>query len=335
MKVKWYTRKLTAIFLIFLFLFSAAACKSDNDGSGEYERKLAALTYRKQVLNEELANLDYELGICACMSFVFTELDEGIYNDVLPILHTDKHNIVGVLAFSENELPDSPGKITREQYDELIALGWGTALFFNGEGTLREYLESMTFLLEERELGFPKSIIFEKEKYLSEYDTVLTEYGIENAIHSGEERLPIVESQMPDGVWHPGFIGWRTYNTSTKLKASIETVGGYALFRIDFNTSNDGVATSFYPIPGESEASGNRVDVFKRMINSFKSSIDNGKITVDNVDDVRSIYLEHVTDRINKETYAANRRAEINAELSSIEKQITDLYSEYYGKGGQ
>jgi len=323
-------KKMMAVLLVLALLFSSVACGNNNSDTSEYEAKLASLVYRKQVIYEELEKLNYEVAIFGCMSFVFTQLNSGIYEDVYPIFHTEKYNIVGVFAFSEDELPGLDDKITWEQYNELISLGWGTSLFWDGEGELSEYLENMTSVLSEYELELPKSLMFETGKYLAEYDTLLTQYGIENIIHAGDTGLPIVEAANPDGAWHPGYMGWRTYNKSTKLKASIETVGGYAVFRIAFDNSAENVTTSFYGIPGESTANGVREEVFERMLDSFKKSIDNGTITVENIENARDLYRNYMTEKINKKTYTAEKRAELEAELASVEKKITELYDEYH-----
>lgn len=323
-------KKLVALMLALLMTFSFVSCSDEDDVNVEYELKLSELMLKKQKLNHELSTLSDVSEKYACMSFIFTELDSGLYDDVLPILHDEKYNIVGVMAFSPEELPGLDGKITEIEYRELISYGWGTAIYWNGEGDLGEYITSLGATLDTMDIELPVSIIFEDGTYKKEYDAVIQSHGIENAIHSGDEGDPLVESTMPEGVWHPGCMGWRTYGKSTKLKSSIETVGGYALFRIVFENTPENVTSSFYPIPDESLATGHRSEVFIRMINSFKRSLDANYITVDIIENAREEMAEFVSYKQSVEDYNAKRRVEIQNELADIDRQITELYNEYY-----
>lgn len=318
-------------------LLSAVSCTADPEQAAklaEYEAKLAQLVYRKQQLMKERDALDPSmekvLGNTSYMSLIFTEIDSALYTDVYPVMDEDEDvKIVGVMAFSENEIPGTDNNITLDQYKDLAAAGWGNALYWNGQGELEDFIETMTALLGEVDIELPTSIMFAKDTYLSSYDALLLEHGIENAVHSGGEDLDFVEKNEPEGVWHPGCIGWRWIGKSTLLKRAVERDGGYALFEIAFNNAAEHTRTSYFPIEGEVNDS-NRPKIFVNMIKKLLSSIKDGSLEVYNIDQTREKVAKYHSDRRTIENENNIRREEIKNEIRDIERQMADLYDEYY-----
>ena len=236
--------------------------------------------------------------------------------------------LVGVMALSEDELPGYEGNITLAEYRTLVLAGWGSALYWDGGGEIADFIMRMRELLLPLEIELPKSLIFASGTYSAEYDDVLLSYGIENAIHSGENELAYIEETRPDGVWHPGRIGWRCFGTSTRFKEMVEEDGGYALFEIGFDNSPSKSETSFFPVEG-ADGDSDRVEVFARMVTSFKESISEGKISVGSIETVRSETELYHSAKEAAEAANAERVAKIDAEIAAIQKKITDLYNEY------
>ena len=260
------------------------------------------------------------------------ELDSALYTEAFPIMSRENENdvsIVGVMALSEGEIPGLAGKITREQYGTLIEIGWGNALYWSGEGELSTFITNMQALLEPLDIDLPTTVVFAQGTYDAAHDAVLSEYGIENAVHSGEGGLAYVESGEPDGVWHPGRIGWRCLGTSTRLKDTVESDGGYSIFEIGFDNSADKYETTFFPVVGD-DSDADRVDKFYNMIASFKKSVINGKMTVDSVDRVRDIVENYHVAREMAELENAARLFEIEEELKAVNDEITQLYNRYH-----
>lgn len=319
--------------VIASFLLSLWGCTPDENP--EYERQVSRLIHQKQQLTTEKYNLannmEKELGNTSYMSLVFTQLPEALYNEVYPVMAEGEVKLVGVMAFSENELPGLEGKITVEEYEELISVGWGNALYWNGETKLVDFLSDMQLLLGEIDVAFPRTVMFGPALYSTEYDAVLEEYGIENAIHDAEGDSEIVEDENPDGIWRPGCIGWRCIGISTRLKKFVQTNGGYALFEIAFNSENTpkNVQTSYFPIHGDTNDS-NRTDVFVNMVNNFKSSIKEGEIEVFNVDDTRAKVARYYSEKSRIEAENAARSEEIDEMLHQLDRQITELYAKYH-----
>jgi hypothetical protein len=170
---------------------------------------------------------------------------------------------------------------------------------------------------------------FKPGTYKGEYDDVLALFGIRNAIHSGETGLPHRVSGAPEGVWHPGAVGWKAGMSATLLKRQVEAEGGYAILEINFNTSLENAAYSFFDVPGET--AGTRIESFRTMINLFKMSVKMGDIEVLNLDKTREKMEKYYSERTEIELQHAQRRKEINIELQDIERRMTELYVEYHG----
>ena len=318
-------------------MMSFASCRSKLEK--EYEHELSVLLHEQQRLNNEkekiLLGIENSFTKPAYMSLLFVDLDSAIYTEAFPIMSGQDDGdvaIVGVMALSMDELPGLDGKLTLSQYNTLINMGWGGALYWNGEGDLDGFITGMHLTLSAMEIELPDSVVFAYGTYSSECDSVLLAHGIENAVHSGEESLSYLDKSIPDGVWHPGRIGWRCVgagaNSSTRLKERVESEGGYALFEIGFDASADKYETTFFPVEGNDQDS-DRVDKFRSMISSFKQSIIKGKIAVDNIEGTRDAVSEYYEARANSEKENEARLSEIEAELDEIRRKLTDLYNKY------
>ena len=337
-------RALILTLLAVSVLLSSAAC--DYHGEDEqllfgpkdneaYESERAPLIYKKQQLIREKENLvpdmEKKLGNTSYMSFIFTELDSALYTDIYPVLSDGESKLVGVMAFSEDELPGADGNITVEQYEELISLGWGNSLYWNGEIPLADFILQMKDLLEGMNIDLPESIMFGPELYTYDYDALLLEHGIKNAVHGGEGNLNTIESTEPAGVWHPGCIEWRRLGVSTQLKRTIEANGGYSLFEICFSTENTekNVRASYFPIDGV-DSDANRTEVFASMIRQFKESVSAGDIEVLSIDDTRLRNEKHYSDRRIYEAENEARLKEIDELITEVDREITELYLKYH-----
>ena len=319
-------------------LLSFASCRRDEDA--EYEEKLSVLLHDNQRLNNEkekiLLSIEKEFAVPSYMSLLFVDLDPAIYTEAFPIMSkqsVDDVAIVGVLALSEDELPGLDGKLTLSEYNALTDAGWGSALYWNGEKELDSFITDMELLLDGIGIDLPDSVVFAYGTYSSECDATLLSHGIGNAVHSGEENLTYVEGSDPDGVWHPGRIGWRcigsSTNSSTQLKNDVEANGGYALFELGFDNSAEKYETSFFPVAGN-EQDADRVDKFRKMIASFKQSVIKGRIAVDTVGNVREVFDSCYEARARAEEESQLRLLQIEQELEDIRHRMTELYNQYH-----
>ena len=298
----------------------------------EYDAKLDKLIYKKQQLQNELAKLgpdmEKRLGNTSYMSFLFTTLDSALYTSAHPVMAEGSTDLIGIMGLSPNEIPGMEGKITVKEYETLIFLKWGTAIYWNGEGDLDAYLTEMEILLDEHGIDFPESVAFKNGKYMSEYDTVLEAHGIKNAIHNGETGLSIREDKRPDGIWHPGIVGWKAGMSATLLKRSVEVEGGYALLEINFIADSENSAYSYFELVGED--ANTRLDSFRKMITLFKTSVNSKNIEILTIEQTRAKVEKYYSERTVIEAENAAKREELNAQIAELERQITALYHEYH-----
>ena len=308
------------------------AFRDKDGGYSEYDAKLDKLAYKKQQLLAERdklgSDMEKRLGNTSYMSFIFTSLDSALYTSAHPIMAEGSTDLVGILGLSPTELPGLEGKITQKQYETLMYLEWGTALYYNGEGTLEDFITTMQTLLDEYKIDFPETIIFKNGYYRDEYDEIILEYGLENALHNGETGIPLIEDTKPSGVWHPGVVGWKAGLSATYLKRNVEAEGGYALLEVNFITSTENSACSYFEIEGED--ANTRLDSFRKMINLFKSSVNSKDIEVLTTEEVRAKREKYYSELTVIEIEYAERRKELNAQIAEIEHQMTELYHEYH-----
>ena len=327
-----------ALVLLFAFVCAYMVIESKQNEYSEYDAQLNSLTYQKQKLLAELDKLgpdmEKRLGNTSYMSFLFTDLDEALYTSAHPVMAETDNDLVGIMALSPNELPGQEGNITLDHFRVLLMLDWGTALYWDGEGDLEEYILYMKDeVLPPLGIELPVTMAFKDGVYRLEYDDVLVKYGIVNAIHHNEiDIYPHIERTDPTGtVWHPGSVGWKAGMSATLLKRQIEADGGYAILEISFDNSTSNTVYSYFEIEGE-EANV-RADSFRTMVNLFKSSMRSGNVDVLNMENTRKKVEKYYSERTIIELEHAQRRAEINAQLAEIERQMTKLYYDY--KGGK
>ena len=329
---------IAAIVLLMGSVLVFAAIESKRNQYSEYDAQVNSLTYQKQKLLAELEKLgpdmEKRLGNTSYMSFLFTDLDEALYTSAHPVMAETDHDLVGIMALSPNELPGLDGNITAANFRVLMDLGWGTALYWDGEGDLEEYIIYMKDeVLPPLQIEMPTTMAFKEGVYRLEYDDVLVKYGIVNAIHHNEiEIYPHIERTDPTGtVWHPGSVGWKAGMSATLLKRQIEADGGYAILEISFDNSASNTVYSYFEIEGEEPNV--RADSFRTMVNLFKSSMRSGNVEVLNMENTRKKVERYYSERTVIELEHAQRRAEINSQLADIERQMTKLYYDY--KGGK
>ena len=281
----------------------------------------------------ERPDMEKRLGNTSFMSFVFTSLDEAMYTSAHPVMAETDHDLLGVMALSPTELPGLEGKVTADQFGTLKMLGWGLAIYWDGTGDLAEYIEYMRDeILPGYELELPKTIIFKEGVYKIEYDEVIVQYGIVNAIHHNEDpSLPVRETTEPTGVWHPGCVGWKAGMSATLLKRQIEAEGGYGFLEINFDNSLENTAYSYFEVEGEKI--NERYESFRKMVSLFKDSMRNGSIEVLNTENTRAKVEKYYSERTSVELEFSQRREQINVELVEIERQMTALYYEYMQGG--
>lgn len=329
---------ISAVLLVFILVFSLLGYlknKEDRAKQEEFEIKIASLSVeKKRLLNEYeqmLKQYNSEAGVSAVIGLLFIDINEELYDIIYP-----ETSFPCTVCISPSSLPGDEGNISVEEYNKLLADGWKTSVFWNGEGDLGEYLDECRDAFTKRGLDMPNSMLF-WQNYKSEHDGVIAEYGIVHALHFGGGDYPLFEKEVDTEIWHPGAVAWNDPESQNYLGTLIASGGHYvycmgffygsetdtlrAERRVGFNLSNtpDRFDYSF----------SNYFAAYKRMIAKFTDNKDLGKLellTLDEAREHREIYVAKVMEN---QTKLESERARIYGEIAVIEKQILEIYEEY------
>ena len=300
------------------------------------ERLTAPLLEEKRGVLRDLENFDRlmmtPIDGGSTMTILSINLDEEVYYNLWPILvDAEKSDsfghvtmsVKGALSLSPTELPDLKYKMTRAQFDEIIASGWSTVLTVSRANAdrLDEYITEMKAELDGMGIAFPEALRFEAGVYTEYYDDVLLAHGITNVIHEDSDDYPLVGTDTESEIWRVGMQGWSGVNNeSTNAFNTLLTSRGGLVFGVEmWHSVRREKATHF--IPGESEAP------FRSMIGVFGSHVESGELHIDSVVAGRDNYDNYNEQyRLNVEVYKPAKEALV-VRLNEIEAELNKIYS--------
>lgn len=205
--------------------------RSEKKAEEEYADKyveIMPLRAQKRELEQQLAQVEREYQVKikgkGTLTLLGMDLTEDIYTVIYPQL--EEKGYIAMLAVSEEALPGQEGCMDATQVNTLLEEGWCLCLHWDGEKELGAWLTDMRLKLEEQGLEMPKQIYFERETYETEYDDLLSEYGLEAVVHHQEEGLPALTTQTEEGIWHIGAWGWNQTNARKSMEKALEDGAG-------------------------------------------------------------------------------------------------------------
>jgi hypothetical protein len=217
-------------------------------------------------------------------------------------------------------MPGDEGMISRTDFDIMVYQGWEYAIYWNGEGSPREYIANMRVLLKDKEIEFPDTFVFASESYLSEYDFLMKEFGISNVIHHGEDKRKIIE-QTVDEIWHPGAVGWNTIGVSNSLLSETVNRGGITMFEINFSGNTEFIFDHSLLA---------RVEAFGRMLDVIEGLVAKDKLVLTDLESAKRRRTEYLTVREEVLEDIAARKVEILAEIKDLNNKINEIYKKYH-----
>lgn len=214
-------------FISFLVWRENQAGKQREAEYTELQNKLRPLEQEKTRIKKALENLEADYAekseLTASAVILFTDLDEKIYTDMYPKMRN--RGYVGVLALPISQLPGQSGCLSQEQFDTLMKAGWKCSLKWEKEMEPEEWFKACEEMMPKIGITRPDMVYFPQNTYKSQSDEFLTEKGIEIVVHHGERGLPLVISEVEDGIWHPGARGLRESKTVQLLEEAVELKG--------------------------------------------------------------------------------------------------------------
>ena len=306
-----------------------ARTRAEEEILRQFNEETKELVLERQRLTLEYDNVEkYMLDRKADGSYlgiVFTEIDDELYHHVYPMFLNREKKITGIMCIEKDAMPGDEGLISRAQYDVMRLDGWDTALLWRGNGLLRDYLTEMKAICEEEAIDFPKTLVFASGRYAIEYDKLIAEFGIENAIHHGENNLQIIDRSCDEGIWHPGMISWNTTGVSNNLLSNLMINGGIAMYEVNFSGGNEILFDHTNPY---------RTAAFDRMLGVFEASIVKDELVITSMrraKEGRSFYLQLKEDSLEE---IAERRIEISLQIEAINKEIDRIFEKYDKNSG-
>ena len=283
------------------------------------------LRLRRQELIIEYENIEkYTLERLAdghFLGIVFRGLDPQLYSSVFPLMNNRENPIIGTVCLSAEWLPGMDGMITKEQLDEIIAAGWDTALYYDGDGELEDFLSQMRTTLSGMGIDMPKTVLFESKAYSESVDLVLAANGIKFALHHGEGNKLLIEDDVSGKVWQPGALAWNTKGFSSSMLSEIVSKGGIGYFEVAF----EGTFQLLYD-----EKENQRTAAFTRMLEVIESFIVKEKLVSTGIDEAYNMRCEYLSKKEDLLVEIAVRKEEINLEIAEIDKEISAIYKKHH-----
>ena len=230
--------------------------------------------------------------------------------------------IIGFMCLGDGNMPGDEGLISRTNFDIMVEAGWEYVLYWNGEGSLEEYVPAMKTRFASMGLDFPNTIMFKDRTYKTEYDNYLYTQNLIHVIHHGEEGLPIIDKSTDSKVWHPGIIGWNTRGLSNLLLNEIVNKGGIAMFEVNFTDP-----TGVFLFDRNYQ---NRVDAFGRMLDVIEKLILEDDVLCTDFDRAKEGRKVYVEMRVEVMKDVEIRRAEIQQRIEELDSIINKIYDKHY-----
>lgn len=332
---------IVALALLTVILFSAISEYRADKRQSEFEEVVSALQKERSELLLEYSNVEREeyskLGYSAALSLIFKGANKALYDEIFPIF-TDENGgcgvLTGIVCLSPSEMPGEEGMMSEAQLAEMIRAGWTAAVLWDGKGDLADYLEQMKYAFEALGLSPFDTVLFWGDSYNTGLDTVLAEAGVKYAVHSRSGVYPLVEQRTENGsVMLPGYVGWNN-GAGKGAKYIYEYVivrGGVSSFVIKFpDVGNDSYKTDI-TIDYTSE----RKDGFTRLLHdNLLSDYNKGRLLVGSFEDAFAMREDYLKAKEDAQPRIEAIKADLQARIDEIEKEILNTYYEYDGKAG-
>ncbi len=317
-----------------------------------YEKEKIALQHN---LNNAERNFIDTLSCGSALTLAHINLYPEVYSVFYPTYNsyqmdigdgTSKAIFTGTLCLSPTELPGIPGRITREQFDELIAAGWSTAITVtdNDIKDLGAYFDTMKSALGEMDIPFPKVAYFTDEVYDPSFDATLKENGFISAILTSEHPdYYIIGQDLKSDIWRVGMMGWSSVVNSTSVhtssKVALQTLvkerGGLVFgFEIAYGDGLDrDKSTEYFPAYSNPNTGYTSLDSLKAMLSLMEIYIKADSLAITSVEDGQALYAEHMRQRELHADELSQYVARLEAELADVKALLKKIYAgEYTGE---
>lgn len=278
------------------------------------EKELNPLSVRKREVERRLRQLDEEkedkLQIKGSTVLLFVDAKEEVYKSAYPIMK--QYGYQGVLLLTRDSYPGAEGCMTKEQFDELLLEGWTYCVKWEKADSVSKWNKTVEKQLLDLSLEKTSCVYFELETYSKDYKEALKKVGYDTVIHCGDEKLPLITSEVKEPMWFPGSYGMNGQAPRNYLNDAM-SVGGSIVYRIGFEKTEEMYDEK----------------TFESMLKWMKRYEDEERLQVLDLKDAYD-YHKKLTQRRNKaENSMSEEEKALREEMISLEEQIDAVYKKY------
>lgn len=269
------------------------------------------LLVKKEKIERKLDNLnrDYKANISpkATTQVIFTGLEADVYNICYPIMK--KFGYTGILAISLTQLPDMEGRMSLEQFQEMIQAGWDICIKWDADTPVRTWWPKLKKQVKQLGLETGEVVYFTTGTYKSSLDAQLTSMGFSVVVHHGEESESLIQTNDEEGLWHLGAVGLMGERPKLRLTQAIQ---------------QDGNIT--YLVGFELEDEMYKERSFLSMLSYFDGYEANMDLIVSNMQGARQHYRERGNEHMQAKVEEYNQeKAVLEAELAAVEEELAKV----------
>lgn len=315
-RLKGFAVLLLAAALLVTLLVVELQDRADKQKHSDILDRAAPLERERDelILRRDRLQRDYEDRIRApgTEELLFLELDPRLVTELAPLLQ--ERGLTGSLGLSETEFPGGEGKITRAEFDGLIAAGWDCCLVCR-ESDFAAWDRSMTEKLAAAGIEKPRTIYFPEDVFHISMEEEILRAGYAVIVHHGEDRLNSLDGELSGELW---LIGAHPWNYAG-VKAEIETLAkrsGAQCFTLRFS-------------PGREEYG---EESFRNMLDYLGPFLENGSLRVTGFLSARDAHDPEKNGTEAESERWEREREELNGQIRLLDDQILAIYREWNGE---
>lgn len=172
----------------------------------------------------------------ATEQLLFLELDPLLVSEVFPLM--EEWKLTGVLGLSEGNFPGDPGKISRAEFDLLLAAGWESCLVCEGTEDFAAWDQAITERLRQAGVDKPRTVYFPEDAFRPEQREQIAACGYTVAVHHGEGGLELIAGDAEGALWLSGAHPWNYVGVSDELRLLAEKHGQHC-FTVRFSEGRE------------------------------------------------------------------------------------------------
>jgi hypothetical protein len=268
------------------------------------------LTIRRDQRQAEVDRLSHAL---ATEQLLFLELDPLLMTEAFPALQ--ERELPGVLGLSAGNLPDDPGKISRADYDRLLAAGWEACLIYEGGDDFAAWDRDMSARLAAAGIEKPRTVYFPEDRYDAALDPQILECGYTVAVHHGESFRPLIAGEVEGELWLTGAHPWNYDGVREQIR-SVVNKGGQHCYTLRFTEGREAY----------------RADSFQNMLDFIQPFLDEGQLVVTGFQQARDLHDPALNGADEARAQWLQEKAELDARIHELDGQIQEIYAEWNGE---